>query len=117
MKAIAAALVANLLRVAYGVAPVGRTPLVRRRTASASTLSTADRVRAMWVTSAETASGPVLPISSRDGRLMAQAEAGANENGTLAICIRAGLIPHALQFTVSAGKATKVRCCKGERDD
>ena len=110
------ALVQNLLRVAYGVAPVGRTPAVTQ--AAAPTLSTADRDAIIGNYSLQLPGGQALPIKFflDDTRLMAQAQGQpANEIRYLGSYVFGVAFDPALRFTftLDAGKATKVTLFQG----
>lgn len=110
-------LVQNLLRVAYGDAPVGRAAMRAQAGApSASTpptLSTADRDAILGSYVLQIPGGPTLPIRFfLDGeRLMAQAQGqGANEVKYLGNYQFGVAFDPALRFTftMDGGKATKV---------
>ena len=109
-------LVQNLLRVAYGVAPVGRAAATAQGTAPS--LSTADRDAIVGNYTLQLPGGGSLPIKFfLDGpRLMAQAEGqGANEirylgNYTFGVAFDPAL---RFTFTIEAGKAIKVSLLQG----
>jgi D-alanyl-D-alanine carboxypeptidase len=112
-------LVQNLLRVAYGEAPVARKPAAGQTAAAAApTLSTADRDAIIGSYRLQLPSGQALPISFfLDGsRLMAQAQGqGANEVRYLGDYQFGVAFDPALRFifTMDAGKATKVTLLQG----
>ncbi|HVT37456.1 MAG TPA: serine hydrolase domain-containing protein [Gemmatimonadaceae bacterium] len=109
-------LVQNLLRVAYGEAPVGRGAAVTQ--AAAPSLSAADRDAIVGNYTLQLPGGQALPIKFfLDGtRLMAQAQGqDANEmrylgNYTFGVAFDPAL---RFTFTVDAGKATKVVLLQG----
>jgi len=109
-------LVRNLLRVAYGVAPVGRA--AAPTPASAPSLSTADRDAIVGEYTLQLPGGQALPIKFfLDGtRLMAQAQGQpANEvrylgNYRFGVAFDPEL---RFTFTLEAGKATKVTLLQG----
>jgi CubicO group peptidase (beta-lactamase class C family) len=110
------ALVQNLLRVAYGVAPVGRVPAAPPT--GAPVLSTADRDAIVGTYTLQLPGGQPLPIKFfLDGsRLMAQAQGQeANEIRYLGNYVfGVGFDPDLrFTFTVEAGKATKVVLLQG----
>lgn len=110
------ALVMNLLRVAYGVAPVARP--TAGTAAAAVTLSAADRDAIVGDYALRIPTGQTLPIKFFvDGaRVMAQAQGQpANEirylgNYTFGVAFDAAL---RFTFTVTGGKATKVSLLQG----
>ena len=109
-------LVRNLLRVAYGVAPVGRGPAPT--SASAPSLSTADRDAIVGDYTLQLPGGQALPIKFfPDGaRLMAQGQGQpANELRYLGNYVFGVAFDPELRFTftVEAGKATKVTLLQG----
>ncbi len=109
-------LVQNLLRVAYGVAPVGRGAAATQ--GAAQSLSTADRDAIVGNYTLQLPGGQPLPIKFfLDGtRLMAQAQGQeANEirylgNYTFGVAFDPAL---RFTFTIDAGKATKVTLLQG----
>ena len=109
-------LVQNLLRVAYGVAPVGRT--ARPAAGAAPALSAADRDAIVGNYSLKLPDGRMLPMKFFvDGaRLMAQAQGqAANElqylgNYSFGIAADPSL---RLTFTIVAGAATKLTLVQG----
>ena len=109
-------LVQNLLRVAYGVAPVGRGAAATQ--AAAPSLSVADRDAIVGNYTLQLPGGQTLPIKFfLDGtRLMAQAQGQeANEirylgNYTFGVGFDPAL---RFTFTIDAGKATKVTLLQG----
>src|SRR5688500_13118513 len=109
-------LVRNLLRVAYGVAPVGRGAATAQ--AAAPSLSTADRDAIVGEYTLQLPGGQALPIKFfLDGtRLMAQAQGQpANEvrylgNYSFGVAFDPEL---RFTFTLEAGKATKVTLLQG----
>jgi D-alanyl-D-alanine carboxypeptidase len=109
-------LVQNLLRVAYGVAPVARGPAAAPT--AAPSLSTADRDAIVGNYSLQLPGGETLPIKFFvDGaRLMGQAQGqAANEirylgNYTFGVAFDPAL---RFTFTIDAGKATKVTLLQG----
>ncbi len=108
-------LVQNLLRVAYGVAPVARAAAA---TAAAPTLSAADRDAIVGNYTLQLPTGQALPIKFfLDGsRIMAQAQGQpANELRYLGNYAFGVAFDPALRFTftVAAGKATKVTLLQG----
>ncbi|MGH7615953.1 MAG: serine hydrolase domain-containing protein [Gemmatimonadaceae bacterium] len=110
------ALVQNLLRVAYGVAPVGRGAAVAR--AAAPSLSATDRDAIVGSYTLQLPGGQPLPIKFfLDGaRLMAQAQGQeANEIRYLGNYAFGAAFDPALRFTftIDAGKATKVTLLQG----
>jgi len=110
-------LVQNLLRVAYGVAPVGR-GAPRGAPTATPTLSTADRDAIVGTYALQLPGGRALPMKIfLDGsRLMAQAEGQAASeiqylgNYAFGIAADPGI---RLTFTVAAGTATKVTLLQG----
>ena len=110
-------LVQNLLRVAYGVAPVGRGAAVTQA-AAAPSLSAADRDAIVGNYTLQLPGGQALPIKFfLDGaRLMAQAQGqDANEIRYLGDYTFGVAFDPALRFTftIDAGKATKVSLLQG----
>jgi CubicO group peptidase (beta-lactamase class C family) len=109
-------LVQNLLRVAYGVAPVGRGAAAAQ--AAAPRLSAADRDAIVGSYSLQLPGGQALPIKFFvDGtRLMAQAQGqDPNEirylgNYTFGVAFDPAL---RFTFTIDAGKSTKVTLLQG----
>ncbi|HEU5220339.1 MAG TPA: serine hydrolase, partial [Gemmatimonadales bacterium] len=109
-------LVQNLLRVAYGVAPVGRTAAAPQ--ADAPSLSAADRDAIVGNYTLQLPGGQAMPIKFfLDGtRLMAQAQGqAANEirylgNYTFGVAFDPEL---RFTFTLEAGKATAVVLLQG----
>jgi hypothetical protein len=104
-------LVRNLLRVAYGAAPVGRGAAVTQ--GAAPSLSVADRDAIVGTYTLQVPGGQPLPIKFfLDGtRLMAQAQGQeANEMRYLGNYAFGVAFDPALRFTftIEAGKATKV---------
>ena len=113
-------LVQNLLRVAYGEAPVARKPATAAAAAAAAAfpLSPAERDAIVGNYSLQLPDGQVLPIRFfLDGaRLMAQAQGqGANEIRYLGNYQFGVAFDPALRFTftMDAGKATKVTLLQG----
>jgi CubicO group peptidase (beta-lactamase class C family) len=109
-------LVQNLLRVAYGVAPVGRGAGATQ--AAAPALSAADRDAILGDYTLQLPGGQALPIKFfLDGaRVMAQAQGqGANEVRYLGNYVFGIAADPALRFTftIAAGKATKVTLLQG----
>jgi CubicO group peptidase (beta-lactamase class C family) len=109
-------LVQNLLRVAYGIAPVGRGAGATQ--AAAPLLSTADRDAIIGNYALQLPGGQTLPLKFfLDGtRLMAQAQGQeANEIRYLGNYQFGVAFDPALRFTftVDAGKATKVSLLQG----
>jgi CubicO group peptidase (beta-lactamase class C family) len=109
-------LVQNLLRVAYGEAPVGRSPAATQ--AASPSLSTADRDAIVGNYALQLPGGQQLPIKFfLDGtRLMAQAQGQeANEMRYLGNYEFGVAFDPALRFTftIDAGKATKVTLLQG----
>jgi CubicO group peptidase (beta-lactamase class C family) len=109
-------LVQNLLRVAYGVAPVGRGAAAAQ--SAAPSLSTADRDAIVGNYALRLPTGQSLPIRFfLDGtRLMAQAQGqDANEIRYLGNYAFGVAFDPALRFTftLEAGKATKVTLLQG----
>ena len=109
-------LVQNLLRVAYGVAPVGRGAAATQ--AAAPSLSAADRDAIVGNYTLQLPGGQALPIKFfLDGtRLMAQAQGqDANEIRYLGNYAFGVAFDPALRFTftIDAGKATKVTLLQG----
>jgi CubicO group peptidase (beta-lactamase class C family) len=109
-------LVQNLLRVAYGVAPVGRGAATAQ--GAAPSLSTADRDAIVGNYTLQLPGGESLPIKFfLDGtRLMAQAQGQpANEIRYLGNYAFGVAFDPALRFTftIEAGKATKVTLLQG----
>jgi hypothetical protein len=109
-------LVQNLLRVAYGEAPVGRSPAATQ--AASPSLSTADRDAIVGNYTLQLPGGQQLPIKFfLDGaRLMAQAQGQeANEMKYLGNYEFGVAFDPALRFTftIDAGKATKVVLLQG----
>lgn len=109
-------LVANLLRVAYGVAPVARAAGAAQ--GSAPSLATADRDAIVGNYTLQLPDGQTLPIKFfLDGtRLMAQAQGQeANEMRYLGNYAFGVAFDPALRFTftIDAGKATKVTLVQG----
>ena len=109
-------LVQNLLRVAYGVAPVGRGAAATQ--AAAPSLSAADRDAIVGNYTLQLPGGQALPIKFFvDGtRLMAQAQGQeANEIRYLGNYAFGVAFDPALRFTftIDAGKATKVTLLQG----
>lgn len=113
------ALVQNLLRVAYGVAPVAPTPRGASATQAAGpALSTAERDAVVGDYTLQLPGGQPLPIKFfvEGTRLMAQARGqAANElrylgNYTFGVSFDPAL---RFTFTVDAGKATKVTLLQG----
>ncbi len=109
-------LVQNLLRVAYGEAPVGRATAPTQ--AAAPSLSTADRDAIVGNYTLQLPGGQALPIRFfLDGaRLMAQAQGqDANEIRYLGNYEFGVAFDPALRFTftIDAGKATKVTLLQG----
>jgi hypothetical protein len=109
-------LVQNLLRVAYGVAPVGRGAAAAQ--GAAPSLSTADRDAIVGNYTLQLPGGELLPIKFfLDGtRLMAQAQGQeANEIRYLGNYAFGVAFDPALRFTftIEAGKATKVTLLQG----
>lgn len=110
-------LVQNLLRVAYGEAPVARTPATAQA-AAAPSLSPADRDAIVGNYTLQIPDGQALPIRFfLDGtRLMAQAQGqAANEirylgNYTFGVAFDPAL---RFTFTLEAGKAVKVTLLQG----
>jgi len=110
------ALVQNLLRVAYGVAPVGRGAAVTQ--AAVPSLSTADRDAIVGNYTLQLPGGQPLPLKFflEGTRLMAQAQGqGANEIRYLGNYVFGVAFDPALRFTftIDAGKATKVTLLQG----
>ncbi|MBC8089700.1 MAG: beta-lactamase family protein [Phycisphaerae bacterium] len=110
-------LVQNLLRVAYGVAPVGRAP-AGAAPAAAPTLSAADRDAIVGNYALQLPGGQVLPIKFFvDGaRVMAQATGQpANEIRYLGNYVFGAAFDPALRFTffMTDGKATRVTLLQG----
>ncbi len=110
------ALVQNLLRVAYGVAPVGRGAAALP--AAAPSLSSADRDAIVGDYTLQLPNGQSLPIKffSDGTRLMAQAQGQpANEIQYLGTYQFGVAFDPALRFTftIDAGKATKVTLLQG----
>ena len=109
-------LVQNLLRVAYGVAPVGRGAAPTQ--ASAPSLPVADRDAIVGNYTLQLPGGQALPIKFfLDGtRLMGQAQGQeANEirylgNNEFGVAFDPAL---RFKFTIDAGKATKVTLLQG----
>ena len=116
-------LVQNLLRVAYGVAPVGRGAAApRSRPPAAPSLSAADRDAIVGNYTLQLPGGQALPIKFfLDGtRLMAQAQGqDANEIRYLGNYVFGVAFDPALRFTftIDAGKATKVTLLQGGASD
>ena len=109
-------LVQNLLRVAYGAAPVGRGAAAAL--VSAPSLSTADRDAIVGNYTLQLPGGQSLPITFfLDGsRLMAQAQGqAANEMRYLGNCAFGVAFDPELRFTftIDAGKATRVTLLQG----
>ena len=109
-------LVQNLLRVAYGEAPVGRGPAATQP--AAPTLSATDRDAIVGSYALKLPGGQLLPIKFFvDGtRLMAQAQGqDANEIRHLGNYVFGVAFDPALRFTftIDAGKATKVTLLQG----
>jgi CubicO group peptidase (beta-lactamase class C family) len=110
-------LVQNLLRVAYGVAPVGRGAAAVAQGA-APPLSAADRDAIVGNYTLQLPGGASLPIRFflEGSRLMAQAQGqGANETRYLGNYAFGVAFDPALRFTftIEAGKATKVSLLQG----
>ena len=111
-------LVQNLLRVAYGEAPVARKPAATQSAAAAPVLSPAERDAIVGNYSLQLPGGQALPIRFfLDGaRLMAQAQGqDANEIRYLGNYVFGVAFDPALRFTftMDAGKATKVTLLQG----
>ena len=109
-------LMLNLLRVAYGVAPVGRAAAATQ--AAAPSLSAADRDAIVGNYTLELPGGQSLPIKFflDDARLMAQAQGQpANEMRYLGNYAFGVAFDPALRFTftIDAGKSTRVRLFQG----
>jgi CubicO group peptidase (beta-lactamase class C family) len=109
-------LVQNLLRVAYGVAPVGRGAAPTQ--AAAPSLSAADRDAIVGNYTLQLPGGQALPIKffAEGTRLMAQAQGqAANEIRYLGNSTFAASFDPAVRFTftIEAGKATKVTLLQG----
>jgi len=109
-------LVQNLLRVAYGVAPVGRGAAVTQ--AAAPSLSATDRDAIVGSYTLQLPGGQALPIKFfLDGaRLMAQAQGqAANEIRYLGNYTFGASFDPAVRFTfaIDGGKATKVTLLQG----
>jgi len=109
-------LVQNLLRVAYGVAPVARS--ARPASGAAPSLPAADRDAIVGEYTLQLPGGQALPIKFfLDGtRLMAQAQGqGANELQYLGNYAFGVAFDPALRFTftIEGGKATKVTLLQG----
>ena len=109
-------LVRNLLRVAYGVAPVGRGAPAPQ--GAAPSLSVADRDAIVGNYTLQLPGGQAMPIKFfLDGtRLMAQAQGqAANEIRYLGNYVFGVAFDPALRFTftIEAGKATKVTLLQG----